>query len=101
MLNDILLIIGGLFLGGGAAFFFLKTRIQQEAKARTIAENELVRLQVILDERSAENNRVSAALAAVTAEKEQMRAEVVSTAIRCASAEEKNNRIPELESEVR
>lgn len=101
MIANILMLIIGLAVGGAAVWLIFKGKIQAAAdKARAEGDAEGAGLKATLQARDLQIQGLSSSLEKLIEENARLQAELTAESTKRAAAEEKNSRIPKLESDL-
>ena len=102
MTSEIAMLIVGIMVGAGAIWLVLKGKIQAAAdKAKAESESDRASLTATLQARDSQILALNASIEKSTGEISKLQADLTSGSTKLAAAEEKNTRIPNLESELR
>jgi DNA recombination protein RmuC len=101
-MTETLLFIVGMIVGGGLIWILFRTRIQTAAdKAKVEGEAERAGLTATLQARDIQVRDLNAASEKINAENSRLQNELIAVSAKLAAAEEKNTRIPALESDLK
>jgi DNA recombination protein RmuC len=100
-MTGIIMLVLGLAIGGFAAWLVLKAKIQQAAdKAKSEGETERATLNERLQGKERQIQTLNAAVEKLGADNERLQDDLSSESAKRAGAEEKNNLIPKLDSDL-
>lgn len=101
MIGNIVMLVLGVVIGGIAVWLVLKARIQQAGdKAKSDGEVERAALAERLQAKEQQIGTLATSLEKAHTEHDRLQGELTAESTRRAAAEEKNNRIPRLESNL-
>lgn len=101
MIGNIVMLVLGVAIGGIAIWLVLKVRIQQAVdQAKFDGEVERASLAERLHAKEQQIGALTSSLEKVGTEHDRLQSELTAESTRRAAAEEKNNRIPQLESDL-
>jgi DNA recombination protein RmuC len=101
-MNQVISLLVGAVIGGVGVWIILRTKIQAATgQARAEGDTERATLATKLDAREAQIRDLMAASAKCDAENSRLRNDLIATSTKLAAAEEKNTRIPDLETELK
>src|SRR5579859_5830305 len=100
-MNNIVILVVGLVIGGGGVWLLLRGR-NEDASRRGKSEGDAERATLAerLQGKEEQIRNLNAAVEQFKAENERLQNELTSESAKRAAAEERNNRIPQLESEL-